>query len=84
MTHDETVDRHAKVIELALSNAFGELGEIIERLEKKNNEARKILSWYANQFCEFGQLHEGCGKFTDENCSGCRARAFFVDGDGNE
>ena len=33
------------------------------------------LSGYADQFCEFGASNEGCGKFDEDVCSGCKARA---------
>ena len=36
---------------------------------------RKALEWYADQFCELGNSHECCGRMSDDECSGCRARA---------
>jgi len=35
----------------------------------------EALEVYAHQLCEFGPSNEGCGKFTDDTCFGCRARA---------
>jgi hypothetical protein len=34
---------------------------------------RATLKWYADQFCEYPD-NEGCGKYEDDTCSGCRAR----------
>ena len=36
---------------------------------------RAALEWYADQFCELGSSHECCGRMSDDECSGCRARA---------
>lgn len=33
------------------------------------------LNWYAETFCEFGPSNEGCGKFGDDICAGCKARS---------
>lgn len=36
--------------------------------------AYETLKWYADQFCEYND-DEGCGKYEDVTCAGCRARA---------
>jgi len=41
-------------------------------------EAVEILGYYADQFCELGKYHECCGKLGDDQCSGCKARAFLA------
>lgn len=38
-------------------------------------EAIGALEWYAEQFCEYGSSDDGCGKYGDDICSGCKARA---------
>jgi len=38
-------------------------------------ELVEALKWYADQFCEFGQSNEGCGKYHDDVCAGCKARS---------
>ena len=38
------------------------------------NEARGVLLYYADTFCEHPG-NEGCGKFDELVCSGCKARA---------
>jgi len=38
-------------------------------------ELVEALKWYADQFCEFGQPNEGCGKYHDDVCAGCKARS---------
>lgn len=49
-----------------------------QELEAANEEIdrlREALRWYADQMCEFGPHYEGCGKMTDDDCAGCKARA---------
>lgn len=38
------------------------------------SEVVEALRWYGHQFCEFGASHECCGRMTDDDCSGCKAR----------
>jgi hypothetical protein len=38
------------------------------------DELRAALEFYADQFCEFGKHHEGCGKYDSDICAGCVAR----------
>lgn len=42
------------------------------------------LSYYAETFCELGTSHECCGRLTDDDCSGCRARTALNAGGGDE
>ncbi len=37
-------------------------------------EVVEALRWYGHQFCELGASHECCGRMTDDDCSGCKAR----------
>ena len=52
-----------------------------ERAE--NERLQTALHYYAEQFCEMGSDWEGCGKLTEEQCAGCRARAALNKGDSN-
>jgi hypothetical protein len=40
---------------------------------------REALAYYADTFCELDEGHECCGKGTDDQCSGCKARAALGD-----
>jgi hypothetical protein len=46
------------------------------RLISAAPEMLEALQYYAQTFCEHGlDNYEGCGKLSDDDCSGCRARA---------
>jgi hypothetical protein len=71
----------ARDYEQAYDNVRGEYEElysahIATMLEL--SEAVAALRFYADQFCEYGTSNEGCGKFDDDTCSGCKARAAVV------
>lgn len=52
----------------------------IERLTAQVERMREALGWYADTFCEYSTCNEGCGKFGDDVCSGCKARALSYRG----
>ena len=52
----------------------------IERLTAQVETMREALGWYADTFCEYGTSNEGCGKFGDDMCAGCKARALSYRG----
>lgn len=60
-------DEFLQALNGALKEANATLKARIECLEK-------ALRVYADQYCEFGPSNEGCGKFSDDICGGCRAR----------
>ena len=43
--------------------------------ETAGDALREHLKWYADTFCELGNAHECCGRMSEDDCSGCRARA---------
>lgn len=52
-----------------------ELFDRIEQLEAREKKMREALWYYAETFCELGKYHECCGRMSDDDCSGCKARA---------
>jgi len=56
-------------------NNHDTLQEVNARLIAAAPDLYGALSYYAEQFCEFGASNEGCGKFSEDVCSGCKARA---------
>jgi hypothetical protein len=59
------------------------MSDLLERLaeDPAHQDAAEIarlraaLKWYADQFCEYDASFDGCGKLSDDICSGCKARA---------
>ncbi len=52
----------------------GQLRVVVE-LRTQNARLREVVEHYADLFCEWGAAHECCGKLSDDECSGCKARA---------
>lgn len=48
-------------------------------LRAKLDRAKEALEYYADQLCEFSLESEGCGKFNDDSCAGCKARAVLAE-----
>lgn len=46
-----------------------------DALTEEVEALRAALKYYAHDFCELGEGHECCGRMTNEECSGCKARA---------
>lgn len=44
-------------------------------LDENAAEMLACLKWYADTFCEWGINNEECGKLSEGECSGCKARA---------
>lgn len=61
-----------------LSDEYAELQGKHMAAMLKLSEAVAALRFYADQFCEYGTSNEGCGRFDDDTCSGCKARAAVV------
>lgn len=43
--------------------------------DERIRELEAHLAHYADQLCELGPHHECCGKLSDDECAGCRARS---------
>jgi hypothetical protein len=51
-------------------------------LKQQLAEREEALRVYADTLCEFGLGNTGCGKYADDVCFGCRARALTRNTDG--
>jgi hypothetical protein len=74
---DEIVRLRAEVGELQQRSV--EWREAYEDAEEERDRLRAALFWYADQMCEYSTEYEGCGKLTDYDCAGCKARAALGD-----
>jgi hypothetical protein len=39
--------------------------------------ALDVIAKYASTFCELGEHHECCGRMSQDECSGCAAKAYL-------
>ena len=59
----------------ALRDTVVDLADLADAQAQEIAKLRSALEWYAAQFCELDKSHECCGRMTEFDCSGCRARA---------
>jgi hypothetical protein len=45
-----------------------------QSLWKENERLRAVLLWYAESYCSEGFNADCCGKLSEDDCRGCRAR----------
>lgn len=74
-TPDEDCFEAAEALE-TLSAEFDQLSGKLRDVSSDLNYAIDALRWYADQMCEHSTDYEGCGKLSDDDCGGCKARAF--------
>jgi hypothetical protein len=51
--------------------------EEIISLVNRVGQLEHVLRQYADTFCQYSTSNEGCGKYNDDICSGCRARSIL-------
>ena len=71
----ENVAVHVRNIDVCATPAIETLLASLAAKDAEIAALRAALTWYADQFCEFGTSNEGCGKFDDDVCAGCKARS---------
>ena len=58
--------------------ASDEVKQALEQIASEIVRLRAALEWYADHFCEYDTHFSGCGKLSDDACSGCKARAALL------
>lgn len=67
----QTMAGSIKAIDKTLTASRDEVVALRAEIARKD----EALRWYADTFCEEGPYSEVCGRISDEDCAGCKARA---------